>query len=504
MNFNAQEYHDKVLGCWLGKSIGGTIGAPMEWKRQVNNVTFYTQNLTGDPVPNDDLDIQLLWLVALEEQGPRIDGHVLADYWLTYVTPHWAEYGTCKANLRIGLAPPLSGTYGNDYKDSCGAFIRSEIWACICPGNPQLAARYAYEDAIIDHGNGEGMYAEVFCAALEAAAFVCKDIAKLIDIGLSYIPKDCGVAKAIYLAQECHRSGKTWLEARHLMLEKHRGKLAGWAHVSDEDRKRGFDTGKLGYDVPSNIGMLLIGLFYGEGDFDKTMCTAINCGEDTDCTGATVGSIFGILYGAKAIPERWIKPIGRGIKTACLNLGELGFLGSQLPDTVDNLTDRTLAMARRVSAERNLGLAYTDQPTDKVATFDHLYAGRMLEAFYLSTHGPRFTHHQFEVAVNYGEDGPVILPGQPKTISLRMANLGKYQTMLQLKFHLPEGLTMTGSTEYAHLCLQPQFGQPNFIPFTFRADQIKTPTLRATIEFTQPGRASTFHVPIVLLCAPGR
>ena len=33
----------KVLGCWLGKNIGGTLGAPFEWRRQVNDVSFYTQ-----------------------------------------------------------------------------------------------------------------------------------------------------------------------------------------------------------------------------------------------------------------------------------------------------------------------------------------------------------------------------------------------------------------------------------------------------------------------------
>ena len=93
--------------------------------------------------------------------------------------------------------PPLSGTENNPFKDSCGAFIRSEIWACIAPGCPEIAAKYAYEDAIVDHRNGEGTFAEVFCAALQSAAFVVKDTYKLIEIGLSYIPDDCGVARAI-------------------------------------------------------------------------------------------------------------------------------------------------------------------------------------------------------------------------------------------------------------------------------------------------------------------
>ena len=211
MIINEVEYRSKVLGCWMGKNIGGTLGAPFEWRRQVNNVTFYTQDLGGEPLPNDDLDIQLLWLIALEEQGVEIDAQLLGEYWLLYVTPHWSEYGTAKINMRSGLLPPLCGTYSNDYKDSCGAFIRSEIWACIAPGFPHLAAQLAYEDAILDHGDGEGTYAEVFSAALESAAFVERDIKKLIEIGLSYIPPDCGVAQAVRWVLSAQTSGKTWL-----------------------------------------------------------------------------------------------------------------------------------------------------------------------------------------------------------------------------------------------------------------------------------------------------
>src|SRR5512142_717046 len=128
IKLNRDEYLSKVLGCWMGKNIGGTLGAPFEWRRQVNQVSIYTQELSGDPLPNDDLDIQLLWLVALEERGIDIDARTLAEYWVLYVTPHWSEYGTAKINLRSGLVPPLSGSMYNDYKDSCGAFIRSEIW----------------------------------------------------------------------------------------------------------------------------------------------------------------------------------------------------------------------------------------------------------------------------------------------------------------------------------------------------------------------------------------
>jgi len=50
-------------------------------------------------------------------------------------------------------------------------------------------------------------------------------------------------------------------------------------------------------------------------------------------------------HGADGIPERWVQPIGRKIKVACLNLGELGSFGNQLSPDVDNMTER---IARQV------------------------------------------------------------------------------------------------------------------------------------------------------------
>ena len=69
--------------------------------------------------------------------------------------------------------------------------------------------------------------------------------------------------------------------------------------MSAEDKANGFNEGVLGYDVPSNIAITLIGMLYGGEDFGKVQCIAVNCGEDTDCTAATAGSIWGIIHGAK-------------------------------------------------------------------------------------------------------------------------------------------------------------------------------------------------------------
>lgn len=154
-----------------------------------NQVTYYTHDLDGKPLPNDDLDIQILWLLALEDKGIHIDAKTMGEYFNEFMIFTHAEYGVAKTNLRTGFQPPVTGSFNNDFKDSCGSYIRAEIWACLFPGKPEKAAEYAFEDAIIDHGDGEGVYAVIFIAVMESAAFYIKDIRKLIEIGLSYIPE---------------------------------------------------------------------------------------------------------------------------------------------------------------------------------------------------------------------------------------------------------------------------------------------------------------------------
>ena len=38
MYLSLEDYRRRMLGCWIGKNVGGTLGMPMEWNRQPNDV----------------------------------------------------------------------------------------------------------------------------------------------------------------------------------------------------------------------------------------------------------------------------------------------------------------------------------------------------------------------------------------------------------------------------------------------------------------------------------
>ncbi len=339
MELNSKLLYDKIMGCWNGKNIGGVLGAPLEGQRGVFDVQFYLQkDMDGNPPPNDDLDLQLVWLAAAEKYGQQLTPEILGEYWLTFIMPHWNEYGRGKGNMTGGLVPPLSGHVENTYHNSCGCFIRSEIWACLCPGNPDLAVKYAYRDGVIDHSE-DGLYGELFCAALESAAFVESDRDTLVEIGLSYIPQDCLVATAVKLAQECFRQGLTWQEARKRMMQEVPGTFG--IQGSTAGNTEGFPISPAGNDAPNNIGLMMIGWLYGDNDFGKSLCIAVGCGEDTDCTAGTLGAILGIIHGNERLPQEWLRPINDKINTLCIEKTKAHLLGG-IPGTVTELSDRIL------------------------------------------------------------------------------------------------------------------------------------------------------------------
>jgi hypothetical protein len=192
--------------------------APYEGQKKLHSLTFY------NPVPdrasaNDDLDFQLVWLEMLRERGVQITLSDFVDYWSKHLSSYpWNEYGFCMRNISRGLRPPISGCFENYYIDEMGSPIRSEIWACVAPGDPQLAASLAWMDSAMDHAGGEGTYGEMFWAAVESAAFVLSDPHTLIRIGLSMIPVWCRISRVIREAVWCYDNGVPWQEARERIL----------------------------------------------------------------------------------------------------------------------------------------------------------------------------------------------------------------------------------------------------------------------------------------------
>ncbi len=518
MKLDFATYKDKLTGCWAGKNIGGVLGAPFEGIRAIHDIDFYVQeDLEHNPVPNDDLDLQLVWMNAVERYGRGVNARILGDYWLSFIIPDWVEYGAGQNNMRMGIAPPLSGALGNVYKDSCGCFIRSELWACLAPGRPELAARYAYEDGCVDHAS-EGLYGEIFCAAMQSAAFVESDTQRLIEIGLSYIPADCAVTRAVKAAIAAFQAGKTWQEARIDVLCAAPGTFGVQSsRLSDIDTRQ-IPAGAPGFDAPGNIGITILAWLYGGGDFGKSLCIAVNCGEDTDCTAATLGALLGILLGGAALPAEWLRPLDDKISTVCINKVNGGL---SIPATVTELTDRLLRLTPFFLGRELCDLlapgGYTIDCLEGDALFctkDPLYipgingSGKpklptipqLLEE---SPHALRYTFPGFHALLDYGED-PYIRAGEPKTLKLVLHDSGEFGCLQQwaaVRWYLPEGVTVSPAPTAACF-LAWQYLEKNELAFTFTLEALSAPKVELVCDISLNGRHTHGLIKATLLAAP--
>jgi len=357
-----EKLFNKVYGAWLGRIAGCLLGKPVEgWQRdkiwsllkETDNfpLSRYMSsdmpqeikerygivddrgrswiNLIDHMVEDDDTNYTILDLYIFEKYGPDFSSEDVAESWL-YNLPIFHTYTAERVayqNLVNLIMPPKSGEYRNPYREWIGAQIRADFWGYINPGNPLRAGEIAFRDACVSHVKN-GIYGEMFIAACLAWAFVSDDIEEIIKAGLSIIPKDSRFYEAVNKILGFKKEGKTFEEIRDYIYEnyerdkRHEEYWHNWCHVI------------------SNALVVVSSLLYSGLDYEKGITYAVSCGLDTDCNGATTGSILGTIIGAKDLPEKWISPINDRIESgvARYNLCQVSDLARKTVEAIKRLS----------------------------------------------------------------------------------------------------------------------------------------------------------------------
>jgi hypothetical protein len=222
--------------------------------------------------------------------------------------------------------------------------------------------------------------------------------------------------------------------------------------------------------APRNVAFTVLGWLYGEGDFGKAICTAVNCGDDTDCTGATLGSLLGILGGTKGIPERWRQPVGEGIRNVAIG-------GFQPPRTLTELTDRTVAMAARVLAEHRAPVALG--PAAKPGAVSLADPAAAQELWARSGWAVRRETTALRATLDF-DGAPELTRDVPRLVKLKVEPLRPGQTAVDVRWQLPEALD-----------LEPQPGGL----FKLTATQASRAPLKGTVELRLAGEPEPLVLP---------
>ena len=328
-----EELTDKIKGAWYGRICGCLLGKPVEGiscdeltalLKETGNypMTRYIleSDLTEDmysrykfpledkcyadtieyaPV-DDDTNYVALAQVLIRKHGLNFTPKNVADLWMArqgknaYCTAERIAF----CNFIKGIMPPYSAMYKNSYREWIGAQIRGDYFGYINPGEPKKAADMAWRDACISHIKN-GIYGEMFAAAMIACAAVTDDIEDIIRGGLAEIPATSRLYEKIVNVLADHHNGMGFYEAIEKLKDEYDPSNShGWTHTI------------------SNAAIVVLALLHGEGDFAKSICRAVEVGYDTDCNGATVGSIMGIRNGMAGIGEEWTKPVNGKLATS--------------------------------------------------------------------------------------------------------------------------------------------------------------------------------------------
>lgn len=246
-----------------------------------------------------------------------------------------------------------------------------------------------------------------------------EDREQLLDIGLSYIPAWSKTAQAIVAARTAYAAGEDWKVARERVLEVAPSPVAQYS--------------------PPNLGFQVIGWLYGE-NFGDALCKAVSCGYDTDCTGATLGSILGILAGWGGLPQKWTEPLGEAIATneSWSGLRHVSDGPNPVPTTLAELTDRVCSMAQQVlTAHGRLkedGVVYVD-PKDLMAGAE-IHA--LWEASPLRLEYQRYGGSTITPGVDY-TDTPTCIPDTNRSVLTTLTNPHMDAVYVDCRLYMPDG-----------------------------------------------------------------
>ncbi len=369
---------DRFHGAWLGRSIGCSLGLPLE-------VDPFTGGLPGAPgwqcvqrwfagadawpiagytpresraeaehglavrrergacredirrmEPDDDIRYTVLGLLLLERHGFAFDSWDVGKMWhevlpygavCTAETQAYLNFAQVTSHLNAPKPADFRArldwvrTHLNPYREWIGAQIRVDAYGYAAAFRPERAAALAWEDASFSHVKN-GVYGAMFCAAMIAAAFGVVDGRACVEAGLAEIPARSRLAADVRAAIAIAESSSTPLELVE-RIEKAFGHYF-WVHTNN------------------NTALVAAAIVFARDDFEAAVTTAVLGGWDTDCNGATVGSIMGAMVGASRIPEHWKAPLG---DTLCAGIP--GFD----PIAISACAARSLALWKRLGRE---------------------------------------------------------------------------------------------------------------------------------------------------------
>lgn len=270
---SADVFMDRLEGGWAGQMIGVSWGAPTEfgWQGSIipdASVPAWTSATINGGFNQDDIYVEMPFMQAMKDHGVNCSWTEFGNHFRDTTFNLWHANFTGRWNLQNGIAAPTSGHYSHN--TCCGDIdwqIESDFAGMVSPGQTSAAINLAWRAGHVMN-YGDGVYGGVAVAAMHSAAYFATSVRQIVDAGREAVPTGSQYRQVLDDVVSWHDGGKTWQETWQLLQDK-------WGTTDRCSSGAGKD---FNIDAKLNGGYVVIGLLYGDGDFEQSMRIAMRCG----------------------------------------------------------------------------------------------------------------------------------------------------------------------------------------------------------------------------------
>ena len=355
-----EELYDKILGALVGSAIGDAMGASTEmWHRSdIQNKYGYITGLTpaeriqspegtwehnlNAGATTDDTRWKYFMVSYIEANSPDLNANNFAKFIIDYyksiasklgdkailASPdaldsrlekvdwikEWARVAMAYQNSTEEYLEAQNRFYGGEM--SCAGMLYTPMFGLLEP-NPEIAYLTAYKHSLFDIGYAKdisGLVAAMTQMAmrttnmdsiLNTAVFIDPmryqdsrlvgrlsyntanatrkyvNLSREIEVSDSILPKD---AMAMKIPDRYNGTKEDWIQQEFV-----------YALLEEDEKAVPFHAGEIWQ-------ILIAGLAFGEGDFEKSIQFIVNYGRDNDTVAAVAGMILGAKDGFNKLP----------------------------------------------------------------------------------------------------------------------------------------------------------------------------------------------------------
>ena len=395
-----QEYANQLYGFWLGQCIANWTGLITEMDKignigEIKTGDFYTRENWGKPdqpsiwgqgIPSalsptidfvfrdttevwgadDDTDIEYMYQQLMyDHKTSSLTPNQIQEGWLKHIRSKeenylWVSNQRAFDLMKEGVLPPETGSPNrNEHYDMIDAQLTTEIFGFFAPGRTDIAIKIA-DLPIKTTARKEAEYISKFyvtmysLASLNTSKPLNDRIHWMANEARKILPDSLYPAKMFDYVRKLYSSGISWEQSRDSIYARYQ--------LLQKD----------GYDITSrnlycngcfaagiNFAASLISLFYGEGDFIKTIQIGSLAGWDSDNPTATWGGLIGFMIGKEGIERTFNRQFSNKFD---IHRTRQNFLKGGI-DTFENMAQKGLEVTNLVILKEMGGIL--DEKNDK-------------------------------------------------------------------------------------------------------------------------------------------